>query len=1003
MTQKVSRPAFNYDPKQLERELLKFYLGPKEQEIKEMLKDLGLNTLEDLYSHIRTEVKFSETPDFGPELNYEDLADHLYEVSLKNNIRTSFLGDGLAVVKEADIVSEICGIRGLTTAYTPYQPERSQGTLQSLWIYQSSISQVTGFEAINASFYERSTCLYEAINTSLRITKKSDKVLISEAIYPQDLKVLKTQKQEINNEFILIPIDKKTGLTDLKFAKDIISKTEGIASIVFPQVNTFGLLEDVDALTDFATENSIQSIVIFDPALLSNNGLKQPAKYGSNEQGCSMIVGEGQHLALSANYGGPGLGIFGIRYNQESKLAIRQTAGRYIGKTVDAFGRECKSIILSTREQHIRREKATSNICSNQSFVASLAGACLLRKGHEGLDKSLTHALSNAQKVVTELLKLDGVKLAFSTASFTEFTFSLSKNIAELITSARGSDLWAGVDLTNRCNDARNLIKISFNDTQSEADLEKLINFFKSQFKTGNEQSWAKPKANCFRKDSYKFPELTRDEIIAYYNKLGKQNFSPDDGIYPLGSCTMKYNPYINDWAAGLRGFTQTHPQAPIEDVQGNMEVLFETQELFKKITGLPALTTQPVAGAQGELVGLKMFQAYHRRNGEADTRNIILIPKSAHGTNPATATMAGFVTKKVDGVPQGIYLIDANEKGEFNLEQIKEVCALYPKNIAGVMVTNPNTAGVFESKFKELSELIHSIGGLVYMDGANMNAIASVLDLDALGVDAVHSNLHKTWSIPHGGGGPGDAIVAVSEKLIDFLPGHQIVKENGIFKPVKTKNSIGEFHRHWGNFAHKVRCYTYIKALGSEGTKMMAQVAVLCARYLHHHLKSDIPTLPFGAESTPRMHEFILTLKPETFEKLAATGIPKTQAIAKVGKLFLDFGFHAPTVAFPEVFGLMVEPTESFSKVELDDFIEMVKGVYHLINEKPEILLTVPHFTPVGKVNEVEANKKPQLSEDLSKGLSEILNDRYDTAIVRGLKQNELFGEILKAHQASL
>jgi glycine dehydrogenase len=464
----------------------------------------------------------------------------------------------------------------------------------------------------------------------------------------------------------------------------------------------------------------------------------------------------------------------------------------------------------------------------------------------------------------------------------------------------------------------------------------------------------------------------------------------------------MKYNPYINDYAAGLKGFTDIHPQAPVEDIQGSLEVLFEIQEMFKAITGLPGVTTQPVAGAQGELVGLKMFQAYHRDRGEADTRNVLIIPRSAHGTNPATATMAGYETKTVEGKVYGIYTVEATPNGEMNLSQIKEFLKTDGHRVAGVMVTNPNTAGIFESQFKEMSALVHAVGGLVYMDGANMNAIAGIIDLNKLGVDAVHNNLHKTWTIPHGGGGPGDAIVAVSARLMDYLPGHQVVQKNGRFELQRTSKSVGSFHRHYGNFAHKIRAYTYIKALGSDGVRKMSQVAVLSARYLQKKLVQTYPTLPANADATPRMHEFILTLAPETFKNIEAAGTPKANAIARIGKLFLDFGFHAPTVAFPEQFGLMIEPTESYSKKELDQFIEVVQTIFKLINHHPEVLKTVPHFTPIDRVDEVQANKNPVLSEKITSHLPDIITDRVDAEKLRNSTPGDLCEAILEAHRNS-
>jgi glycine dehydrogenase len=450
----------------------------------------------------------------------------------------------------------------------------------------------------------------------------------------------------------------------------------------------------------------------------------------------------------------------------------------------------------------------------------------------------------------------------------------------------------------------------------------------------------------------------------------------------------MKYNPKVNDWAAGLQGFTDVHPQAPVEDAQGCLYVLHEIQEWFKNITGLAAVTTQPLAGAQGELVGLKLFQAYHRDRDEV--RDVILIPSSAHGTNFATATMAGFAGK------QGkIVYLDADIEGRVLNQHLDRCIEEYGNRIAGVMITNPNTSGIFETSFKQIAEKIHAIGGLVYMDGANMNAIAGWVDLGALGVDAVHNNLHKTWTIPHGGGGPGDAIVAVSERLTPYLPGYQIEFDGSLYQPVRAPKSIGSFHRHWGNFAHKIRCYTYLLRLGREGVRRMSAVAVLSARYLQSRLADDYALLPAGADSEPRMHEFILTLKEADFGLLDSVGLRKTDAAPRIGKLFLDFGFHAPTVAWPEPLGLMIEPTESYTKAELDRFVEAVQAIIKLAKEHPDVLNSAPHFTPIDRVEEVEANRDVCLSESLDT-LPVINPARVSTKELAKLTVPEIYAKIV-------
>jgi glycine dehydrogenase len=992
----MAHMPLNYRPETLPRETRPFYIGATEADIQAMLKALGLNTLDDLYSHIASEHKFKGPIHLPRAMSYQELIAHVNEVAAKNKPKASFIGDGLHAYKPMDIVGDICGIRGLTTAYTPYQPERSQGTLQTLWIYQSLISQLTGFEAVNASLYERSTCLFEALLCAQRLIKNSTTVLVSSALYPGDLEVLDTHAVDTSLKIKRVPIDIKTGRTDIIALKKLIAEGS-VAAVAFAQVNTLGVIEDVDALTDLARESGVKSVAIVDPMLLGPQGLKPPVAFGKH--GADMLVAEGQHLALGPNFGGPGLGIFAIRYNDADKISIRSTAGRYVGKAVDNAGRECKALILSTREQHIRREKATSNICSNQSFVASLAGACMLARGDEGFTAAAMAGHDGIRKIVKEITKCPGVSVKFAeSAVWNEVTLKLPTATAVVLAEARAQGIHAGVDISTRHPSlaGENLLLLAVTDVQTPAQIEQLIKFFQQKFgSTQTAQALSEVPAQWRRTDAPAIPKLSAKEVVEYYQKLGSQNLSPDDGIYPLGSCTMKYNPYINDYAASLPGFTDVHPEAPLSDVQGSLEILWEIQEMFKAITGLAAVTTQPLAGAQGELVGLKMFQAYHRDRGEGDKRKLILIPRSAHGTNPASATVAGLECRIFDALPTG----------EMNLAQLKDILAEIGPQVAGVMVTNPNTAGIFETNFAEMSRMIHEAGGLVYMDGANMNAVAGIVNLDAIGVDAVHNNLHKTWTIPHGGGGPGDAIVAVSHRLKDFLPGVQITKgADGSYGITHAAKSCGSFHRHFGNFAHKVRAYTYIKALGAEGVKQMSAVAVLSARYLYHVLSAKFPTLPAGSESSARMHEFILTLAPETFTRIEKDGgVPKANAIARIGKLFLDFGFHAPTVAFPEQYGLMIEPTETYSKSELDQFAGVVTKILDLVNDHPEVLRTVPHFTPIDRVDEVGANKTPTFAEKITKTLPAILPDRVEAAKLRNSTPGDLCEMIVAAHHKAL
>lgn len=998
-------PSLSYDPKTLPRELRRHYISATDEEISEMLATIGKPSLASLFDHFPEAIRFKEAPDLPEELSYEALQARMAAMAAKNQTALSFIGDGLPAFSQHEIVNEVASLRNLTTAYTPYQPERSQGTLITHWVYQSLLSQLTGFEAVSSSLYDRATALFEAVCVCIRLARGgADTVLIPKALHPADLEVVLTCAADTQIKIETVELDLATGRIPLNAleekARAIGTK---LAGIVFPQVNTFGLLEDVDALTDLANSLGVRSVAVVDPLLLATGGLKAPTEFGSQKQGVDMIVGEAQHLALEPNFGGPGLGLFAIRFNEKEKNAIRQTPGRYVGKSFDLAGRECRVMVLSTREQHIRKDKATSNICSNQAFLATLAGVATLARGESGMAALVSKARANAVHAVEKLTQISGVKLAFGEAAFfNEVTLELSVCPIELLKAAQAKGIHLGVRVTDRIAGRSKLLKLSFSDKHTDADIERLTAFFAEHVGSqGSAQenpntvraALSLPK-NLLRDGNVGLPEFSLNEIRSYYKKLADLNVSPDDACYPLGSCTMKYNPFINDWAAGLPGFTQAHPQAPVESVQGSLEVLYEIQEWFKKITGLAGVTTQPVAGAQGELVGLKLFQAYHRDRGE--TRDVIFIPKSAHGTNFATAAMAGFETRVVNGVTSGIVLLEADERGQVDLADFQKKLAEYGPRLAGVMITNPNTSGLFETDFKTIADAVHEAGGLVYMDGANMNAIAGWANLGAMGVDAVHNNLHKTWTIPHGGGGPGDAIVAVSARLVEYLPGWQIEKSaDGKYVPVKPVKSIGSFHRHWGNFAHKIRALTYLYRLGKQGVPRMTAMATLSARYLFEKLRKEYSELPLGAREVPRMHEFILTLSEEDFARIEAVGVPKAAVIGRIGKLFLDFGFHAPTVSWPEAYGMMIEPTESYTKAELDRFAQAVLAILKLVREHPQALLKAPLFTPVDRIDDVSANRNLVLSESL-KELPPIHSNRISPTQLAQLPIAEVYERIV-------
>jgi len=985
-------PHLPYVPEEYPREMARHYISASSEDIESMLTQVGLTSLEELFSQLPKECRFYGNPPLQEELSYKEATYKLLEIASKSKVIPSFIGDLLPVWKVHPIVSEVSQMRPLTTSYTPYQPERSQGTLVTHWIYQCALSALTGFEAINTSLYDRSAAIFEAVGCARRSRKRSGHVLLAATLFPEDISFLETHAQGTDLHFYSSPLNPLTGTLDYNHLEKFLEENNNeISAFVFPQVNALGLLEDVDRLADLASKWDIPTIAVIDPMHLATGGLKPPTKFGEN--GVDFIAGEAQHLAIPPSFGGPGLGLFGCRYNEQAKKDLRNTPGRYIGKAKDSQGRDCFVMVLSTREQHIRKEKATSNVCSNQAFLATLAGANLLAKGEIGLKNSLAQALAARQQASDWVRQREGIRIAFpDTPSFNDLLVVVDERGQNLALEATQCGLHFGVNLSHRLpNQGGQVYKLSFSDIHDQKSMDLLKKFLLEHFPArSDQQDEACVPERFLRPDPAQMPSFSHDELLHYYEQLASLNVSPDDGCYPLGSCTMKYNPLLNDWAAGLNGFAQVHPQAPEEDVQGPLEVLHEIQECFKSITGLAGVTTQPVAGAQGELVGLKLFQAFHKSNRE-EHRNIVLIPKSAHGTNFATAATAGYGS--------GIVYLEADELGMIDLEDFRKKLALHRQCLCGIMVTNPNTSGIFEENFSLIASEVHQAGGLVYMDGANMNAIAGIVDLGKLGVDAVHNNLHKTWTIPHGGGGPGDAIVAVSDCLVDFLPGRQIHKdEKGVFRSFVPPKSIGTFHRNWGNFGHKVRAYAYLLRLGREGVPRMSSVAVLSSRYLFDRLRSRYPTLPSRAGKVPRMHEFILTLSDDDFERLEKVGIAKSQAIPQVGKLFLDFGFHAPTVAFPEVFGLMIEPTESYTQKELDRFAEAVLVIKDLIEQHPEVVAGAPHFTPIDRVDEVSANRNLCLAESLEH-LPALPLNRIQPKVLQELEIDQIRKRLFAVH----
>ena len=478
------RPPLGFDPSALPREQVRHYIPASEEDLAAMLRALGLARLDDLFAHLPAEIRARPPLALPEELSYEALQERMAALAASNRSAAAFLGDGLPVYTVPAIVGKVAGIRNLTTAYTPYQPERSQGSLLTHWIYQCLMAQLTGFEAVNSSLYDRASALFEACCCALRLAEKpdADTVLLAGTLFPSDLEVLHTHAAETALRLEIVEPNAATGLIEVA-AMRARAQALGprLAALAFPQINSLGLLEDVDALTDLAGELGARAIAVVDPILFATGGLKPPAQWGASGRGADILVGEGQHLAIGPNFGGPGLGVFAVRHNTNVKNDVRATPGRFVGKAHDLAGRDCCVMVLSTREQHIRKDKATSNICSNQAFLATLVGAALLERGDAGLAAAVGLGRRRAVAAVRKLLR-PGVALAFAAPFFNEPTLALDRPVAPLLERARRAGLHLGVDVSARVPGGRNLLKLSFTDAQSEEDLAKLEKFFDGEF-----------------------------------------------------------------------------------------------------------------------------------------------------------------------------------------------------------------------------------------------------------------------------------------------------------------------------------------------------------------------------------------------------------------------------------------------------------------------------------------------------------------------------------------
>ncbi len=882
----------------------KRHLGPKENDIKEMLKTIGVESIEKLiFNTIPTHIELKKPLNLPAPMSEYEFSSFIRNLAKKNKNFTSYIGLGYhPTVLPAVIQRNIFENPSWYTSYTPYQAEISQGRLEALLNYQTMVTELTGMELANSSLLDEGTAAAEAMimlyNARSKEQKKEDanQFFVSEDVLPQTISILETRSKPLDIELVY------GNHKSFQFT----SKVYG-AVIQYPTKN--GQVYDYSDFIDQAHKNDTKVVVAAD--LLSLSILKSPG-----EMGADVTVGTSQRFGIPLGYGGPHAGYFATK--EEYKRLI---PGRIIGVTIDADGNRALRMALQTREQHIKREKATSNICTAQVLLAVMAAMYGVYHGADGLKyiagkiHSLTNILNGA------ILKLGLQQLNTAVFDTLKVKVTSSETVKKIAEQQEVNFLY--ID--------QNTLGISLNETTTISDLNKIIEIIAKAEKlqpikvTEFVQSSSIPKA-LLRTTSFMTHEVFNDyhsetEMMRYIKRLENKDISLTDSMISLGSCTMKLNAASEMLPLSSSSWNSIHPFVPIEQAQGYQEMLKDLEHSLNIITGFAATSLQPNSGAQGEYAGLMVIRAYHKSRGDSH-RNICLIPASAHGTNPASAVMAGMK----------VVVTKTSEKGNIDVADLREKAELHKDNLAALMVTYPSTHGVFESAIKEVNDIIHANGGQVYMDGANMNAQVGLTNPATIGADVCHLNLHKTFAIPHGGGGPGVGPICVAQHLAEFLPTNPIISTGG-------KNAISAISAApWGSALVDLISYAYIKMLGAEGLKKATIYAILNANYIKSRLEKHYKILYTG-EMGFAAHEMIVD-----FREFKAKGIEVTD----IAKRLMDFGFHAPTVSFPVAGTLMIEPTESESKRELDKFCDALIQIKHEIEAYVEgsdsVLKNAPH-----------------------------------------------------------
>ncbi|RBI71442.1 glycine dehydrogenase (aminomethyl-transferring) [Roseovarius sp. TE539] len=856
------------------------HIGPSPEEMAQMLEELGARTLDQLVDETVPEAIRQEEPlDFGKPKSERELLHYMRGIAGRNRVLTSLIGQGYhGTVTPPAIQRNILENPAWYTAYTPYQPEISQGRLEALLNFQTMISDLTGLEIANASLLDEATAAAEAMTMAQRVSKsKAQAFFVDENCHPQNIAVMKTRAAPLDIEVIVgppgdVPADKVFGA-------------------VFQYPGTYGYVRDFTEQIAALHEHKAIGIVIADPLALTL--LKEPAAMGAD-----IAVGNTQRFGVPMGYGGPH-----AAYIASREAYKRALPGRLVGVSVDSHGNRAYRLALQTREQHIRREKATSNVCTAQALLAVMASMYAVFHGPKGL-KAI------AQRIHRKTVRLaKGLEAAGFHVEPEAFFDTITVDVGLLQRGVLQSAVREGVNL-RKVGDTK--IGITLDERTRPETVEQVWRAFGIVMKDDDYTPEYRVPDKLHRKSDYLTHPIfhmnrAETEMMRYMRRLADRDLALDRAMIPLGSCTMKLNSAAEMMPVSWREFSLLHPFVPADQAEGYRVLIEDLNAKLCEITGYAAISMQPNSGAQGEYAGLLTISAWHRANGEGH-RKVCLIPMSAHGTNPASAHMVGW----------DVVVVKSGETGDIDLEDFRAKAEAHSENLAGCMITYPSTHGVFEETVREVCDITHEHGGQVYIDGANLNAMVGLSRPGDLGGDVSHLNLHKTFCIPHGGGGPGMGPIGVREHLVPHLPGHPAT--GGDEGPVSAAP--------YGSPSLLPISWAYCLMMGGEGLTQATRVAILNANYIARRLEGAYDVLYRGRQGRVA-HECILDTRP--FAESAGVSVDD------IAKRLMDCGFHAPTMSWPVAGTLMVEPTESETKAELDRFCDAMLAIREEIREIEE------------------------------------------------------------------